>query len=64
LHNVLGIVMTQHASRMAIQRPLDLESKLLESPSVTVPRPIEERFTRSPKFRPHQRAFACPRLLL
>ncbi len=64
MHDVLGIVMTQHVSRMAIQRPLDLESKLLESPSVTASRAIEERIARSPNFRPHQGTFACPRLLL
>jgi hypothetical protein len=49
---------------MAIQRPLDLEGKLLESPSVTTPRPIEERIARSPEFRPHQRTLACSQLLL
>jgi hypothetical protein len=49
---------------MAIQRPLDLKSKLLESAGVTAPRAIEERIARSPGLRPHQRSFACPRLLL
>jgi hypothetical protein len=64
LHDVLGIVMTQHASRMAIQRPLDLKGKLLESPSVAPPGAIEERFARSSELRPHQRTFACSQFLL
>ncbi|MDQ5873112.1 MAG: hypothetical protein M3547_13005 [Acidobacteriota bacterium] len=64
MHGVFGVVMTQHARRMAIQRPLDLEGKLLESPSVATPRAIEERIARSPDVRPHQRTFACSQLLL
>jgi len=64
LHTIFGIVMTQHACRMAIQRPLDLESKLLESPGVAGPCTIEERIARSPGFRSHQRTFACSRFLL
>jgi len=43
---------------------LDLESELLERPSVAAPRAIEERFGRSPDVRPHQRTFAWLQLLL
>jgi hypothetical protein len=64
LHAVFGVVMAKHPSRMAIERPLDLKSKLLESASVAAPRAIEERIARAPEFRPHQRTFACPQLLL
>jgi hypothetical protein len=64
LHRILGVVVTKHPSRMAIQRPLDLEGKLLESTGVTAARAFEERIARSPEFRPHQRSFACPQLLL
>ena len=64
MHTVFGVVMTQHARRVAIQRPLDLESKLLESTSVATPRPIEERVARSPEFLPHQRTFAGSQFLL
>jgi hypothetical protein len=64
LHHVFGIVMTQHASRMAIQRPFDLESKLLEGPSVATSRTLDPCIARSPEFRPHQLNFACPRILL
>jgi hypothetical protein len=56
--------MTQHACRMAIEGPFDLESELLESPGITASRAIEERIGRSPDVRPHQRTFACPRFLL
>jgi len=56
--------MAKHPSRMPIERPLDLESKLLESAGVATARPIEEHIARSPEFRPHQRTFACPQLLL
>jgi hypothetical protein len=64
LHDILGIVTTEHASRMAIQRPLDLKGKLLESPSVAAARAIEERFARSVGLRLHQRTFAWSQLLL
>jgi len=64
LHNIFGIVMTNHPRRVAIQRPLDLESELLERPSVAAPRAIEERYGRSPDVRPHQRTFAWLQLLL
>ena len=64
MHNVLGIVVTEHARRMAVQGPLDLESKLLESSSVAAPRTLNKLIARSPGFRPHQRTFACPRNLL
>lgn len=64
MHGIFGVVMAKHPSRMAIQRPLDLKSKLLESAGVTAPRAIEERIARSPGLRPHQRSFACPQLLL
>jgi hypothetical protein len=56
--------MAKHSSRMAIERPLDLESKLLESTGVAAPRAIEEHLARTPEFRPHQGSFACPQLLL
>jgi hypothetical protein len=56
--------MANHPSRMAIQGPLDIKSKLLESPSVAIPCAIEESVARSPGFRPHQLTFACSRLLL
>jgi hypothetical protein len=56
--------MTKHACRVAIQRPLDLESKLLESSSVAAPRAFEERIGRSLDVRAHQRTFASPQLLL
>ena len=64
MHAVFRVVMAKHPSRMAIQRPLDLESKLLESAGVTSARAIEKHIARSPEFRPHQRTFACPQLLL
>jgi len=64
LHAVFGVVMAKHPSRMAIQRPFDFKSKLLESPGVAAPRAIEERFGRSPEVRPHQRTFAWSQLLL
>ena len=64
MHHFLGIVTTKHASRMAIQRPLDLKGKLLESPGVAAARTIEESFARSVGLRPHQRTFACSQLLL
>ena len=63
LHAVFGVIMAKHPSRMAIQRPLDLESKLLESAGVASPCPIEEHIAHSAEFRPHQRTFACPQLL-
>ena len=64
MHHVFGIVLTEHSCRMAIQRPFDFKSKLLESPGVAAPRAIEERFGRSPEVRPHQRTFAWSQLLL
>jgi hypothetical protein len=64
LHTIFGVVMAKHASRMAIQGPLDLKSQLLESASVATPRAIEDSIARSPGLRPHQRSFACPQLLL
>ncbi len=64
MHNIFGIVVTNHACRVAIQRPLDLEGELLEGPAVAAPRAIEERFGRSPDVRPHQRTFAWLQLLL
>jgi hypothetical protein len=64
LHGIFGVVMAKHASRMAIQRPLDLKGKLLESAGVTTPRAIEEHIARSPGLRPHQRSFARLQLLL
>ena len=64
MHGIFSVVMAKHPSRMAIQRPLDLKSKLLESARVTAPRTIEERIARSPRLRPHQRSFACSQLLL
>ena len=64
MHGVFGIVMTQHSRRMAIQRPLDLESKLLEGAGVALSRAIEERIARSTGFRSHQRPFARSRFLL
>jgi len=64
LHAIFGIVRTQHPSRMPIQRAFDLQSELLESPSVAAPRAIEERFGRSPDVRPHQGTFAWLQLLL
>jgi len=64
LHDVFGIVMTQHSRRMAIQGPFDVESELLESASVATSCTIEERFGRSPDVRSHQRTFAWLQLLL
>ena len=64
MHDVFGVVMAKHACRVAIQRPLDLQSKLLESSSVATARAIEERIGRSPDVRPHQRTFAWLQLLL
>jgi len=64
LHCIFGVVMAKHPSRMAIQRPLDLEGKLLEGAGVTMPCAIEERIARSPGLRPHQGSFACSQLLL
>jgi hypothetical protein len=64
LHAVFGVVMAKHACRVAIQRPLELESKLLERPSVAAPRANQERLGRAAGVRPHQRAFASPQLLL
>ena len=64
MHRIFGVIMAKHPSRMAIQGPLDLEGKLLESAGVATPSSIEERVARSPRFRAHQRSFACPPLLL
>jgi len=64
LHDVFGIVRTEHPRRMAIQRPLDLESKLLESAGVAVTCAFQYCVARSPGFRPHQRPFARSRFLL
>jgi hypothetical protein len=64
LHAVFGIVRTQHPSRVAIQRPFDLERELLESAGVATACTIEERIGRSPDVRPHQRTFAWLQLLL
>ena len=63
MHRIFRVVMTKHPRRMAIEGPLDLESKLLESTGVTTPRAIEERIARSADVRPHQRTFACSQLL-
>jgi hypothetical protein len=49
---------------MAIQRPFDVQSELLESPSVAAPRAVEEGFGRSADIRPHQCTFAWAQLLL
>jgi hypothetical protein len=56
--------MAKHARRMAVQRPFDRESKLLESTGVAAPCAIEEQIARFAGFRPHQRSFACSQLLL
>ena len=64
MHNIFGIVVTNHPCGVAIQRPLDLESQLLECPRIAAARAIEERFGRSPDVRPHQRTFAWLQLLL
>jgi hypothetical protein len=64
LHTVFRVVMAKHPSRMAIERPLDLKSKLLESTGVAAPCTVEEHIARSSEFRPHQRTFASPQLLL
>ena len=64
LHGILGVVVTQHACRMAIQRSLDVTSKLLESAGVAFSRAIEERIARFSGLRPHQRSFARSRRLL
>ena len=64
MHAIFRVVMAKHASRMAIQRPFELESELLESASVAPACAIEEHIARSPEFRPHQRSFACPQVLL